>query len=175
MNQLEQFGYFINQDGVKSTDLALTARLFKPNVEVPKKRINGYALYVKELFPKKKAKLGKETKTTEVLAALSHDWTELSSKKKAQYTKLALADQTRYDREMQELLTQGYFVREDGTRSQNKPIKTEVQTKIEGTTAKNDLVKKEETPKGKSAASVGSKRAKEHAEPKAASTKRLKK
>ena len=42
---------------------------------------------------------------------------------------------------MQELLTQGYFVREDGTRSQNKPIKTEVQTKIEGATAKNDLVK----------------------------------
>lgn len=29
MNQLEQKGYFVNKDGVKSTDLALERRVFK--------------------------------------------------------------------------------------------------------------------------------------------------
>ena len=53
------------------------------------------------------------------MSALSKDWNEFSDKKKAIYKKLAEADNTRYDREMQQLLNHGYFIREDGTKTQN--------------------------------------------------------
>ena len=88
--------------------------------------------------------MGGEAKATAVIKALAEDWSGLTTKKKAQFNKLVDADQNRYDRQMKELLSFGYFVREDGSHSRNRPIKK---------------IKTEET--AKSTIKVGMKRSKE--------------
>lgn len=45
--QFEKHGYFINADGVKSSDVELTTRTFKNHVTLPKKRIRSFAAFVK--------------------------------------------------------------------------------------------------------------------------------
>merc|ERR1719386_594221 len=84
-----------------------------------------------------------------VMTKLAEDWTKLTDKKKAVYKKQAQVDQTRYELDIKHLLTHGYFIRQDGTESQNnqKPKK-----------AKSDV--KDETEKPK----VGTKRSKEQPE-----------
>lgn len=105
--------------------------------------------------------MGGEAKATAIIKALAEDWPGLSTKKKSQFKKLAEADQDRYDRQMRELLSFGFFVRENGSHSRNRSIE---EIKAE--------VKTEAT--AKSTTKVGMKRSKEPLEQKS-STKRLKK
>ena len=74
MKQFEKFGYFINDDGVKSTDVDLTTRTFKNNVTLPKSRISTYNAYIRHQFDVKRKVMGGEAKCTEVVKALAVDW-----------------------------------------------------------------------------------------------------
>lgn len=67
---------------------------------------------------------------------------------------------------MNQLLTQGYFIKEDGTKSQNKPEKSESR-------ANSADRKTPEKATNATAAKIGSKRSKDHAEQPA--SKKLKK
>ena len=44
-------------------------------------------------------------------------WNNMSDEQKEPFNKLAQADKERYDRQKQELDTQGYFTLDDGTKS----------------------------------------------------------
>ena len=99
-------------------------RNFKPNVTTPKKLKSPYQIFIKKGFSQKyQAKLTADAETTgtklgqQVIKELAAEWSSLSDKKKATFKKIAESDQHRYDREMQQLLTQGFFIREDGTKT----------------------------------------------------------
>ena len=124
--QFEKNGCFLNADGVKSTELAMLKRNFKPNVTTPKKLKSPYQIFIKKSFAEKyQAKLTAAAEPSgtklgqQVIKELAAEWSTLSDKKKAAFKKIAESDQHRYDREMQQLLTQGFFIREDGTKTQN--------------------------------------------------------
>lgn len=122
--QFEKKGFFVNEDGVKSTELAMLKRSFKPYVTTPKHLRTPYCFFIKQHFAAKKQVMPAEARLPEISQALAKDWALMTVEAKATYVKLAEADQARYDGEMQELLAKGYFVREDGTKSQNKPEKS---------------------------------------------------
>jgi len=50
----------------------------------------------------------------EAAAKFSEKWSLLTDVDKTKYFKLSLQDKTRYQNEMQQLLTQGFFVNEAG-------------------------------------------------------------
>jgi hypothetical protein len=50
----------------------------------------------------------------ETAAKISEKWSLLSDVDKTKYFKLSLQDKTRHQNEMQQLLTQGFFVNEAG-------------------------------------------------------------
>jgi hypothetical protein len=99
-------------------------RSFRPNVRTPKQVMTPYIMYIKKQFANKKKTItdtglhGVE-QGQHIMKLLAKDWSELSQKQKNLYKKHAEADQIRYDREMKQLLSQGFFIREDGTKTQN--------------------------------------------------------
>jgi hypothetical protein len=54
---------------------------------------------------------------------ISELWKTLSDAEKTKYFKLSADDKLRYQNEMQQLLTQGYFVNEDGIKSTDQKKK----------------------------------------------------
>lgn len=54
---------------------------------------------------------------------ISQLWKTLSDAEKTKYFKLSTDDKLRYQNEMQQLLTQGYFVNEDGIKSTDQKKK----------------------------------------------------
>ena len=85
MKQFTKLGYFINSDGIKSTDVDLTTRSFKDHVTLPKRRIGPFSAFVKLQYHPKKNVMGADTKTSEILKSLAQDWPNLSTKKKAEF------------------------------------------------------------------------------------------
>ena len=140
MQEFEEKGFFVNSEGVKSTDLALSKPKFKDNVVMPKKVLTPYTNFVKSQFKTMQAAYP-TLSFIEVSKQLSIRWNEqMSEKDKKPYYDLADLDARRYDREYHELITQGYFTTVDGKKSTSlkKKVKrstnlaiTEVATKIE--------------------------------------------
>ena len=58
-----------------------------------------------------------------VLNALAEDWKKVDETEAAKYATLAKEDKSRYERQMKELTTLGYFIQEDGSKSVNKRVK----------------------------------------------------
>ena len=65
LKQLEELGYFINQDGVKSTDLDIKGkkRDFPQGTVIPKKVRSSYLYYFSECQKEAKSMLGEGEKT----------------------------------------------------------------------------------------------------------------
>lgn len=162
MKEYERTGFFVNEDGVKSTELALLKRVFKKHITTPKKLRTPYAFYIKDNFNWMKAKMPAEAKLIEISKNLAKEWEKLSDKQRAKYSKMQEADVARFDREMNQLLMQGFFINEKGAKSVNKKIKDD----------KKDEPASPET-KAVTASKIGIKRAKET--PQKTETKRLKK
>ena len=115
MEQFEKQGFFINKDGVKNTDLMLSKPKFHDNVVVPKHPIKPFIFFYKEqLEVIKKVDPNQPIKLLEIAAKSSENWSLLTDVDKTKYFKLSLQDKTRHQNEMQQLLTQGYFVNEAG-------------------------------------------------------------
>ena len=121
--QLEELGYFVSADGVKSTDIALAKPKFLPHVHEPKNVMTPYTCFIKDNYASVKA-LNPDIKFTGMLPKIAEMWHELSDEQKIPYVKLSEADRERYDRQFNELLTQGFFIREDGARSNEKSKRT---------------------------------------------------
>lgn len=82
---------------------------------------DAFAIFIKHQYAVKRAELPFESTPSAVLAALAKDWTELPEKKKAGYRRLVYQDQDRYDREMRDILTEGFYIQADGSLVPSKP------------------------------------------------------
>ena len=117
MKEFGEKGYFVNSDGVKSTDVALSKPKFKEHVVMPKKVCTPYSHFVKSQF--KSMQLACPTLNfVEISRQLSFRWNEhMTNFDKKPYFDLAEIDRSRYDREYHELLTKGFFMTVDGVKS----------------------------------------------------------
>jgi hypothetical protein len=113
MEQYEKQGYFINKDGVKNTDLMLSKPKFHNNVVIPKNQKSPYIFFFKENFDEVK-KANPTVKLMDISVKISEKWNLLTDADKTKYFKLSLEDKKRYSNELQQLLTQGFFVNEAG-------------------------------------------------------------
>lgn len=121
MTMLKTKGYFTDKDGIKSNDFNKRVPKFKEHVNLPKKARTSYLYYVKAQFSVIQEQLKKknpETKMLEVTAVLSDQWNnKLSDKEKKVYDLLASKDHKRYEAQIKELLSRGYFMTEDNVKS----------------------------------------------------------
>merc|ERR1711959_503108 len=91
------------------------------HITLPKKVGTPHCFYVKVKSATKKAELtsatGVNASAPVVLRALAEEWKGLPEAEKAKYQKLVEADKQRYDRQMCELINNGYFTLENGKKS----------------------------------------------------------
>ena len=118
MKEFEKNGYFINQDGVKSTDasdLMLNPK-FKHHVVAPKYPKTNYVIYIAAEMEKIKKEAPKDVKLVPSVEAkkIAAAWSELPDSEKKHFAKLAELDQERYNREFNQLISQGFFITKDG-------------------------------------------------------------
>jgi high mobility group protein B2 len=125
----EEKGYFINQDGVKSTDLKVDLKKFSIHTVFPKKASTGMTFYIKENYNKNREAhpdlgLGEMGKINAQL------WNDMPTKQKAKYEKLAADDKERYAKEIDQLQTLGYFINSEGIKSTELKKKYNKQERI---------------------------------------------
>ena len=134
---LEKKGFFMTEDGVKSTDLPVDARKkWGKDVVEPKRPMSAYNAFQGKNRGEIKAK-NPDAKHTEMFGLMSKEWEKLSDKQKAVYEKEVKSDQERYEREYAELVKNGFFIYEkDGTSS------ADVQEKLRKAKAKKEEAEK---------------------------------
>lgn len=70
------------------------------------------------------AKENPEAKVTEIGKLMGQEWKALTDEEKKEYLKYVEEDRKRYDKEMQQLKTKGYFVNSDGVKSTDLKVKS---------------------------------------------------
>lgn len=118
MKQLETHGYFVNKDGVKSTDLLKNGKVreYPEGSLMPKKPQAGYFQFISEqraIVVKKNP----EAKITEIAKMLGEMWTKLTEVKKKPFNQKYEQDKDRYQTQLEQLKKFGYFILEDGSKS----------------------------------------------------------
>lgn len=145
MKQLEKKGYFINQEGKRSTDLQkngkpkapvvvakdkVKAKAIvekkkvaekkkaeeKPDVTMPKKPNSSYMCFSIKSWPEMKAQ-HPNLAITELTKKVAERWGKMSEKDKQPYVKLHQESQARYEKEMKQFKELGYFINSDGIKS----------------------------------------------------------
>jgi len=101
LKQLEEIGYFINQDGVKSTDLDLKGnkRDFPEGTVMPKKVRSSYLYFFSDCQKEAKSKLpeGEKTNVSAVTKGISSRWKNISESDKKKYEDMHLKDKERHE------------------------------------------------------------------------------
>jgi len=109
-------GFYVNTDGVKSTDLKVELKNFPKETVLPKKSLSAYFHFSVETA--KEIRLANPSiKIGEVGSQVKAKWDGLSDAKKKPYEKLADDDKARMEKERDQLCTYGYFIDKDGVRS----------------------------------------------------------
>lgn len=98
MEQQKTLGYFINSEGVKSTETKIDISKLPMETVKPKKSTNSLFVYIKENTDVFKAK-NPGVKLTDMTKKMSELFSKLSDKEKGKYTKVAEDDKARYQKE----------------------------------------------------------------------------
>ena len=102
MKQLNEKGYFINSDGVKSTDLDKKGNVkeFPEGTVMPKKVKTAYMFYFIEQQLQNKKDVGEDQKAnvTETTKKIVEAWRTMTNAEKKKYTDLVDKDRERYDK-----------------------------------------------------------------------------
>ena len=118
MKEFETKGYFTTKDGVKSSDLLRKGALdiLKKNNDVmPKQPLSDSRLFAIENVPKIMERKGfNQTESAKICSTM---WDEVSSKGKKKYQDLHDKDVQRYQKQLLELQTYGFFTLENGSKS----------------------------------------------------------
>ena len=118
--QYEKKGWFTNAKGEKSTDL------FKPtlsdDVVKPKKATTAFMCFANNVRPDLMKK-HPEKKITELAKIIGDAWNGLSAKQKVPFEKKNEQDKVRYQEELDQLMTRGYFINQDGIKSTDIAVK----------------------------------------------------
>merc|ERR1719263_1931245 len=118
MKELENKGYFTNKDGVKSSDLLKKGALDilrKNNDLMPKHPISDHRFFAMENVPKIMERKG--FNHAEASKICSKMWDDVSLKGKMKYLEMHEKDVRRYQKQLLELQTHGYFTLENGSKS----------------------------------------------------------
>lgn len=123
--QLNELGYFINSDGVKSTLLSKKGKVldFVEGTVMPKKTATSYMCFFKSYHAENKDTTA-HVVASETAKVISQQWNALSPDQKEKYEALSRQDRERHDDQINQLKKNGYFVTEDGTKSTDLPQKT---------------------------------------------------
>jgi len=126
MLEFEEKGFFTKNDGTQSNHiLPEKPHKFLDHVVVPKRNKSGYVLFIgdqtkifKEKFP--------DMKITEIMKKAASQWSELKSDQKKVYEEGSIHDKKRYETQLNDLLTKGYFIMEDGSKSTDHQAKKRI-------------------------------------------------
>jgi len=92
MAELEKKGYFITEDGVKSTDLPVDAKKkWGKDIVEPTRPLSAYNAFQAKMRGEIKAK-NPDAKHTEIFGLLAKEWDKLSEKQRQPYEKEVKAD-----------------------------------------------------------------------------------
>lgn len=83
--EYKKTGFYTNQHGVHSIDLAIAKRSFKPHIILPKKLKRPKEVYIAKHHQAKKESMAADSKPAAILNALATDWTALSAEEKLPY------------------------------------------------------------------------------------------
>ena len=123
LKELDTKGYFINDDGVKSTDVMIDPKKkYGKDCVVPKRPISAYLAFTTDMVNKLKEK-EKIEKHTDAMKRCGEIWSKYSDKEKKKYNDLHDKDVKRYDKQMLELHKKGFFIMDDGSKSSDHQAK----------------------------------------------------
>lgn len=114
--QVETQGYFVDKNGKKSFDQNIMELKFKPHVVTPQKVKSAYAFFVKEKFAEVKAANNCKM-VTDTAPFLSAMWAKMTDAQKKPFFDQSELDQKRYEKEVKDLLKQGFFMTKKGEKS----------------------------------------------------------
>ena len=137
MKQLATKGYFMMEDGTKSTDPANAHLAKKPKSATdddepeplqPKRAMSGFIYFSMEFGAETRAKNPTNVVMSigEISKLTSEKWGAMTEAQKQPYESKNAADKKRHEKQQQELNKMGYFMLEDGSKStdvQNVPKK----------------------------------------------------
>lgn len=103
--QLDKQGFFINSDGVKSTDIKPPLKMFAKDVVLPKKVRSPFCFFVKLNEAKIRAANPDLKNFVEISRAKFEAWCKLTEKEKEPYLAMREQDKQRYERERDQLQT----------------------------------------------------------------------
>ena len=112
----------MNADGIQSNQIIPENPKFLDHVVQPKKPTTGYFFFNGEKVKALRAESAAMTQT-EALKASGALWTSLSEEERQKYEVMASNDKDRYQKELKDLITQGYFIMADGSKSSDHQAK----------------------------------------------------
>lgn len=130
-DEFRRTGFFTDEQGVHSVQLAIRKRSFKPHIILPKLVKRSKDIFISKNYAAKAAQFDYRPKPMEVMSELCKDWNLLTAKDRVKYEKLIADDQARYNQQMKDLTTKGWFTHENGSRVRHhleRPKKPIVET-----------------------------------------------
>jgi len=155
-------GYFINKDGVKSTDIKPELKHFPKSTVMPKGKIRAQNCYMKAAQPQVKHDFP-ELPQADRFRKIFEQWAAMTPKEKMPYEQQALEDAKRYDNEVDQLRTHGFFVNADGVKSTDLKKKVSLEERKKIAEEKEKVKEKEKAQKLKEKERFDKDKAKEKA------------
>ena len=118
MEELKENGFFIMADGSKSTDITFDPKKkYAADVVLPKRALTAYFFYTGEMASKIRAEVDGRTHMEAMKIAAERWGGTMTEADKEKYLQQNAKDQKRYEDQMAELATKGFFIMEDGSKS----------------------------------------------------------
>jgi hypothetical protein len=123
LSSLQLNGFFINGDGVRSTDMKPKKAGIQKNgatdealpIVQPKPTKSAYSFFIQVNL--KTFKESNSLSNTETMKFAATQWSKLSAKMKKKYETMHEKDKARHHNQLTMLETQGFFVMDDGSKS----------------------------------------------------------
>ena len=143
--ELEQNGFFMTEDGQKSTDLYVDPKKkYGESCVVPKKPLSAYLFYTTENVNSLKDKEG--CTHPEAMKKCGELWNKLVPEEKKVYEAKHDKDVVRYKQQIQDLDKNGFFVMDDGSKSSEHVAKLKKRAKKSDGSDKPAKKQKKEKP-----------------------------
>ena len=103
-------------DGQQSNEVVPSNAKFLDHVVVPTKCKSNYMFFMMSA-QKDIRQQNPDLKLVEISKLIGEQWHNLSDDEKEKFSQIVLKDKLRYEEQVQDLLTKGYFIMQDGSKS----------------------------------------------------------
>ena len=124
IKEFEEKGHFTNADGSICTATTGSSapkmdprKKFGDDVVQPKKPLSPYIIFVQKIQADVRKEMSESTPYKDVIRKCGEKWKQLSEEEKKPYMEAQEKDKQRYQKELNHLMTHGYFLMEDGSKS----------------------------------------------------------